>query len=101
MEDGSGLESLIPPLAGSDYLRNNSLKTACIIRYGQNEPIQVNGVLYTNPMPGTKRLSDFEITNITNYILQAWGNDYGIVKLGDIREELKNCPTVGLDPEQE
>ena len=91
MDDGSGLQGLIPPLNGSDYLEQNNLFTACIIRYGQVDTIKVNGRTYQNPMPGFSQLSDFEITNVINYINQAWTNDFGYVKLADIRQELESC----------
>ena len=91
MEDGKGLKSLIPPLADSDYLKAQPLRTACIIRYGLNEPILVNGKSYDQPMDGIKALTDVEITNIINYINTAWSNDYGIVRLPDVQQELENC----------
>ncbi len=91
MEDGSGLEGLIPPLAGADYLKENNLQTACIIRKGISDTILVNGRQYTDPMAGIPQLSDFEINNIINYINHAWGNDYGYVKLEDVRQTLENC----------
>ncbi len=91
MADGTGLAELIPPLAQSDYLQNNNLATVCIIRYGQEGKIIVNGRTYENPMPGVDRLSDFEITNIINYINQAWGNEYGYIKLADVRQQLTEC----------
>ena len=91
MEDGSGLAGNIPPLAGSDYLKNNQVFTACIIRYGQSDTIMVNGIPYFQPMAGIPKLSQFEIANIINFINQAWGNDYGFVKLEDIRQQLADC----------
>jgi len=92
MEDGSGLESLIPPLAGADYLREEQKLLPCIIRYGQRGPIVVNGRTYgQQEMPGVPELSDFEITNVINYINQAWGNDYGVVKYETVRQALESC----------
>jgi len=43
MPDGTGLKSLIPTLVKADYLLENPLKTACIIRYGIKDTIMVNG----------------------------------------------------------
>ena len=37
------------------------------------------------------RVFRYEIANIINYINQAWGNDYGVVKVTDIKVELENC----------
>jgi mono/diheme cytochrome c family protein len=90
-EDGKGLKALIPPLAGADYLKQNQGELACIIKYGISSKIKVNGVEFEQPMPGVPQLSDFEITNIINYINQAWGNDYGYVKIANARKSLKSC----------
>lgn len=91
MDNGSGLEGLIPPVVGSDYVRDQVAGTACIIRYGREEPMMVNGRQYTQPMPASPNLSDFEITNIINYIRHAWDNDYGYVTLEEVREALEEC----------
>ena len=91
MDDGSGLESLYPPLANSDYLKDDPLKMVCIIRHGMEGEISVNGKTYNQAMEGIPQLSEFEIANIINYINQAWGNDLGFVKLGDVRARLEAC----------
>lgn len=91
MEDGSGLRGNIPPLAGADYLRDHQEELACIIRYGQQDTIVVNGRTYHEPMPGVPGLTEFQIANIINYINQAWGNDYGFVKVEDLRTQLEQC----------
>ena len=91
MEDGSGLEGAIPPLAQADYVKEDPLRMACIIRVGQNDTIIVNGRTYNQPMAGNIALSEFQITNIINYINHAWGNDYGVVKLEDVRNLLDAC----------
>lgn len=91
MEDGSGLQGNIPPLAGADYVKNDPLSTACIINKGMNTEIVVNDTTYNQPMPPVPQLSEFEITNVINYINHAWGNDYGVIKLEDVRASLKNC----------
>lgn len=91
MDDGSGLAGNIPPLAGADFVRQNQDQLACIIRYGLEGGVVVNGIAYQNPMAGIPQLSEFEIANIINYINQAWGNDYGYLPLKDIRESLEGC----------
>ncbi|MEL6655097.1 MAG: cytochrome c [Bacteroidota bacterium] len=91
MANGTGLRGNIPPLAGADYLKREQAQISCIIRNGQAGEIIVNGVTYDEPMPGVAELSDFQIANIINYINHAWGNDYGFVKVEDIRQELENC----------
>ena len=91
MDDGSGLTGNIPPLAGADFLKMHPEQLPCIIRYGISDTILVNGVTYSTPMQGVPQLTDAEITNIINYMNQAWGNDYGFVKPTDITRILKEC----------
>ncbi|MFT6336716.1 MAG: mono/diheme cytochrome c family protein [Halioglobus sp.] len=90
MEDGVGLAKLIPPLANSDYLKDNQDKIACILRNGQNGEVMVNGVMYNQEMPG-KKYTEVQITNIINYINNEWGNDYGVVRLEDCTKAIRNC----------
>lgn len=91
MEDGSGLKGLIPPLAGADYVEADPLRTACIIRYGLADTIVVNDTTYNQPMAGIKELTDFEVTNVINYINQAWGNDYGYAPFDKVKARLDSC----------
>jgi mono/diheme cytochrome c family protein len=91
MSDGTGLKSLIPTLVKADYLLENPLKTACIIRYGLKDTIMVNGNLYTQDMAAIPVLSDFEIANIMNYIHSSWGNDMPFVTLAQVKEALDSC----------
>lgn len=91
MEDGKGLQGIIPPLAGADYVKHHPAGVACAIRKGIEGEIMVNDTLYNQPMAAIKALNDVEITNIINYICQAWGNDYGTVTLGDVKKALEAC----------
>lgn len=88
LDEGQGLRRLIPPLAGSDYLREQPQAVVRGIRYGMEGPMRVNGVTYDQPMPGNVELSEFQIVNIVNYINQAWGNDYGSITVEQTREWL-------------
>ncbi|THH41511.1 c-type cytochrome [Neolewinella litorea] len=85
LDEGQGLRRLIPPLAGSDYLRDQPAAAVRGIRYGMEGPMTVNGVTYDQPMPGNIELSEFQIVNIMNYINQAWGNDFGTVTVEEAR----------------
>ena len=92
MDDGSGLVDVIPPLAGSDYLILNVDKLPCLIRNGIVGEMVVNGRTYNTEMPGVPQLTEFEITNVINYINTSWGNDFEIVKHLDVRKALGECP---------
>lgn len=91
MDDGTGLEELIPPLAGSDWLVNNQEKLACLIREGMKGPLVVNGVKYDNTMDPNEKLNDGQIYNIITYINTAWGNDLPRPNLREVKEQLKRC----------
>ena len=91
MEDGAGLQGIIPPLAGSDFLAANQELMPCLIRKGYKGEMVVNGRTYNTEMQGIKELTEFEITNVINYINTAWGNDLEIVKHLDVRAALEAC----------
>ena len=92
MDNGEGLKGLIPPLAQADYLTTHRSDLSCIIRKGLKGPVLVNNIGYgQQEMPGVKKLTDFEITNILNYIGTAWGNTEKLWTVDEVREGLKKC----------
>ena len=93
MDDGLGLRGVIPPLAGADYVARDPATIACIIRNGLKDSIRVNGIVYSEPMAGIPKLTEFQIANIINYINSAWGNDFGYVPMPEIRQRLLDCTT--------
>ncbi len=91
MEAGQGLAQLIPPLANADYLLQNYSKLPCIIRKGQNQKIVVNGIVYEQEMPSNFELNIVEITNVINYIGNAWGNNMRIMTTEEVEKALNGC----------
>lgn len=91
MEDGKGLEMLVPPLAGADFVRDHPDKIPCIIRHGLKGKVVVNGIEYEGEMPAVPELTDFEMVNLINFINKAWGNDYPVVTYESVRKALENC----------
>jgi mono/diheme cytochrome c family protein len=89
--DGGGLIGNIPPLAQADWLSTHRGEIACIIRYGMQGPVVVNGLKYDGIMAGVARLTDAEVTNLTNYILTAWNNDLPVIGATEISEQLDLC----------
>lgn len=92
MEDGTGLEALYPPLAGADMLESVGVGAACIIKNGLKGKIVVNGVEFETGMEPIKGLSTVEITNIVNYIHNAWGNKRAFIQLNEVEAILEKCP---------
>lgn len=76
MASGEGVANVFPPLANSDYLKNNQLESLKGIKYGQNGEIVVNGKTYNGAMAALG-LADDEVADVMNYINNSWGNKYG------------------------
>ena len=74
MANGQGVPKAFPPLANSDYLEDIKA-TINSIKYGLNGPIVVNGVKYNGVM-APMGLDDQEVSDVTNFILNTWGNKY-------------------------
>lgn len=83
--NGLGIEKTFPPLAGADYLladKERAIKTAI---YGSKQPITVNGIEYPGGvMTPASSLSDEEIRDVVNYILNSWGNNGGTVTTAEV-----------------
>ncbi len=88
---GKSFEKLMPPLAQSDYLTEHKADLACIIRYGLEGEITVNGKKYNAVMGELPSLKEVEITNIINYINNSWGNNNGYTPLKEVQKSLENC----------
>jgi len=91
MSGGQGLKKLIPPIAASDYLNQNWNQLACIIKYGQQAEILVNGVVYSEPMPANEKMTEVEISNIITYIQSKWYPEKSVQNILQLRETLNNC----------
>lgn len=89
-QDGKGLASLYPPLAGSDYLLEDISRAACIIKNGQMKEIVVNGETYNQMMPGNP-ISNLEIAEVLTYITNTWGNEAGLTGVKDVDKWLEAC----------
>ena len=70
--NGKGSET-VPPLAFSDWLVNKRKESIHAVKYGQSGPIKVNGKNY-NSMMAPLGLTDDEVADVMNYIMNSWGN---------------------------
>lgn len=88
LADGKGLAGAIPPLVKSDYLLKTPAKAIYAIKYGLSDPIKVNGVEYSTPMPAPG-ISDEEVADVTTYILNNWGNKGKLITVKDVEKVKK------------
>ena len=89
--DGKGLAKLYPPLAGSDYLKENIDQLPCIILGGMDGEITVNAITFNMKMDGNPTLNPLEIAEITNYVANSWGNESGFLNVQKIQTRLDAC----------
>lgn len=75
---GLGIPNAFPPLKGSDYLMADKVRAVAQVLNGSNEPMKVNGTIFTTPMPPQVNTKEDAIA-VINYVLNAWGNNGGAV----------------------
>jgi mono/diheme cytochrome c family protein len=73
MANGKGIEGTFPPLAGSDWLTDKRSESIHAVKYGQSGEIVVNGKTYNSVMV-RMGLSDQEVADVLNYVMNSWGN---------------------------
>lgn len=82
---GEGLPGAFPPLKNSDYLLADKKRAVQQVLNGSNEPMTVNGSVYTVPMPPQVDTHQ-DAVDVINYVLNAFGNDGGTIKLEDVKD---------------
>ena len=73
MDQGEGMEGIYPPLAKSDYLVADKLRSIKQVLYGATGEMKVKGKIYSMDMAGFD-LSDKEASDVLNYIRNSFGN---------------------------
>lgn len=73
LPNGKGVPGSFPPLAGSDWLTDKRQESIYAVKYGQSGTIVVNGKTYNNVMQ-PMGLSNQEVADVMNYIMNSWSN---------------------------
>lgn len=74
MDEGQGIEDVYPPLAKSDYLMKDKLRSIDNVIHGLTGEIAVDGKTYDMEMMPFEFLTDQEVSDVLNYIRNSWGN---------------------------
>lgn len=90
--NGEGMEGVFPPLAKSDFLMTDKLRSIAIALNGLSGKVTVNGKVYDSVMPPMSQLTDDEIANILTYVRNSWGNQGEAVTKEEVAEVRKNTP---------
>ena len=96
--EGVGMAGAFPPLAGSDFLKNNDKqKVLASILKGITGEITVNGQKFNGVMPAMSHLTDADVANIVTFIYASWGNPGGAIGHKDVAAARKTL-AVSTDP---
>ncbi|HAZ26710.1 MAG TPA: cytochrome C, partial [Algoriphagus sp.] len=87
-----GLGKLIPPLNESDYFKESIHRSVWIMKNGQKGEIIVNGEAYNQAMPANPQLTALEISQISTYLYNIWGNEEGVISSKDVEKFLSEKP---------
>lgn len=90
--NGKGLGRLYPPLDTSDYMDRNLEEVLCLIRFGKEGELIVNGTSFNKSMPGIPTVTDLEIAEIATYIYNSWSHQRGLIDVKDASNVLMKCP---------
>lgn len=83
--NGEGIPGAFPPLKNSDYLFADKVRAVTQVLNGSHEEMVVNGLTYNAPMTQQVDTKE-EAVAVINYVLNAWGNDGGMVTLEDVKD---------------
>lgn len=88
--NGKGIPGTFPPLAQSNWLTEKRTESIKAVKYGQRGEIEVNGAIY-NGLMAPMGLSDQEVADVMNYIMNSWGNTQTeIVTVDEVSKVLKD-----------
>lgn len=83
--------TLYPPLTDLSYLEENREQLACWVKHGLSGEININGVAYDTPMPGTPQLTATDIAYVLTYVTNSFGNAMPLFTIEEVRASLENC----------
>jgi mono/diheme cytochrome c family protein len=78
-------------MTDANYLDANIDNFACIVGYGLDEEIMVNGQPFNQPMAGLENLNTIEIANVANYVYERWSTSKKKFTPKEIEKALANC----------
>jgi nitrite reductase (NO-forming) len=74
MFSGEGVPGTYPPLLMNDSIARNIQGNINVILLGQKGMVNANGESYEAEMPAQAYLTDEQIADVLNYVMNNWGN---------------------------
>lgn len=88
---GTGLGLVYPPLNTSDYMDKNFENVLCLMKYGMEGEVIVNGKSFSQSMPGVSTLTNLEIAEIATYIYNTWDHQRGLIDATEASRIMDSC----------
>lgn len=92
-KDGKGIDTMGPPIQNSEWVLGDPIRLSKVLLHGLMGPISVNQTQYNSSMimPGfVNKLDDNELSNISTYIRNNWGNSASEVSPNLIKKVREN-----------
>ncbi|MGZ3771102.1 MAG: copper-containing nitrite reductase [Bdellovibrio sp.] len=89
--NGQGIEGAFPPLAKSDFIKNNKNRAIDTVVNGLSGKVIVNGKEFNGVMPAWQ-LSEEDIANVLTYVYNSWGNEGTVVTNEEVEKIRKTAP---------
>jgi nitrite reductase (NO-forming) len=96
--NGQGIPNVFPPLAGSDFLKNNIRIAIGFVVDGHSGPIVVNGKDFNNTMP-PQPLDDQQIAKVLTFVRSNFGNKMSPVTPKDVGQ-IRSTKLISLNEEE-
>jgi len=81
---GEGVPRLNPPLIKNEYVLGDKNRLIRIVIKGLNEPIEIDGEEYYNPMPAQPQLTNQQVADVLSYVRSSFGNKASLVTLTEV-----------------
>lgn len=83
--NGEGVPGLHPPLIKTAHVLGDKTKLINVMLKGMDEPVVINNITYTSPMPSFAQLSDQQIADVLNYVRNSFGNKAPVIGVGQVK----------------
>ncbi len=98
--NGQGVPNQIPPLAGSDFLKSNTVGAIYTVIQGRTGQIVVNGQTYNATMIPQGYLTDQQIADVLTFVRNNWGNKGEIVTPDQVHAARQDPIAASAPPKQ-
>lgn len=78
--------NLNPPLIRTTFVLGDKNRLINIVLRGLNEPIEIEGDVYVNPMPAQNFLSDQEVADVLSYVRNHFGNKASVIRAAEVKK---------------